>query len=167
MNEAMPRNDPWSLVLGFPIALLLAILFMVAIQAQFLVLWRPLYAHPTWKGYEIAAERGYDVPFYTTSPRALLATEMLLFLFALALLLIRRSFWPLVVPGLLIGAFLGAVGVWISTRRLREDSNLWPIDMLFLLVVTAVSIALGSGLAVAVRVLVPKLRHHASRPASQ
>ena len=33
--------------------------------------------------------------------------------------------------------------VWDGTSRLREDSNLWPIDLVFLLFATGIPLLLG------------------------
>jgi hypothetical protein len=38
---------------------------------------------------------------------------------------------------------IAVVLIWVATARLRQDSNMWPIDFVFLAVQTGVPMAVG------------------------
>src|SRR5579859_745596 len=108
-------------------------LALLMLQWHFSHTWAGYYSRFPWRGYEQAMSEGRVPAFLTTSPRSLLVGCCVLF--ALPLL----TFWsgrerPLLSSlALWAGVMVSLVGVWVTTPQLRQDSNLWPIDMVLLL----------------------------------
>ncbi len=49
------------------------------------------------------------------------------------------------------GVMLAVGLIWVGTKQLREDSNLWPIDFVILSIATALPVILGTALNVAIQ----------------
>ena len=53
---------------------------------------------------------------------------------------------------------LALLPVWVGTTRLREDSNMWPIDLVFLVFATGLPLLLGGLCQACLEVAVAFLR---------
>jgi hypothetical protein len=49
------------------------------------------------------------------------------------------------------GVMLAVGLIWVGTKQLRADSNLWPIDFVILSIATALPVILGTALNVAIQ----------------
>jgi len=155
------RFAPWTFAaLGAGAFLLL--------QLHFAVTWTSYYAHFPIMGFQRAMESGLIPPFLTTSTRSLLVGRVVLLLLPLGTLWFRNGRRRDALLALWSGVMLVLVLVWIGTKRLREDSNLWPFDLVFLLFVTGVPLLLGAffqaGLQVALAFLRKRSRHQGKVP---
>ena len=115
-----------------------AAVFLI-LQTHFVLTWESLYAHYPWKGYA----PGISPAFFTSSPRSLAITSAVLFATALALTVIPPGQRPWIGIALWAGVMIAVALVWVATARLRQDSNMWPIDFVFLAVRTGVPIGVG------------------------
>jgi hypothetical protein len=102
---------------------------LLAFQLQLVILWGSYYAHHPFRGYENAIAT--MAPFFSESPRSLLLVAIVLGAVALvasrtAHNVIRALVW---IWG---GAMLASVAWWVATPSLRNDSDMWPIDLVFL-----------------------------------
>ena len=116
---------------------------MLLLQLHFVLFWKSYYSHFPVQGYQGAMAAGNVSPFFTGSAQSLQITEIVLF--ALPLLVLwfaRESSWTSTL-GLWSGVMLSVVIIWLATKRLREDSNMWPIDLVFLSFLTALPLFLG------------------------
>src|SRR5437762_3328569 len=115
-----------------------AAVFLI-LQTHFVLTWESLYAHYPWKGYA----PGISPAFFTSSPRSLAITSAVLFATALALTVIPPGQQPWIGIALWAGVMIAVALVWVATARLRQDSNMWPIDFAFLAVQTGVPMVVG------------------------
>jgi hypothetical protein len=114
------------------------------LQLHFSLAWNSYYSNFPWLGYGTAMEKGNVPAFFSTSPRSMLIACIVLFalpLFALWFAEGRpwkaaRSIW--------VGVMLSVILIWLTTKQMREDSNMWPIDLVYLSIVTALPIFLGA-----------------------
>jgi hypothetical protein len=132
---------------------LLALAGMVAVlvlQWHFSQAWADYYSRFPWRGYEQAMREGLVPPFLTTSPRSFLVGSCALF--AMPLLTLWFGGRPLRSSlALWTGAMISLLGIWVATPQLRQDSNMWPIDLVFLLFDTGLPLLAGALTVLAVQ----------------
>lgn len=128
---------------------------MLLLHLDFVMLWESHYSHFPFKGQRdpIAAP-----PFFSTSARTLLITEIVLFILPLAVLWFAREGSFASTGGLFSGVMLTVVIIWLSTKQLREDSNMWPIDLVLLSIMTGVPLFLGCVTQIVFRSVLGHLR---------
>jgi len=134
--------------LAFSLAGFLAIL---ALQLQCMLLWGVFYSRFPWEGYSNAMQMG-AIPASLTTSQASCAL-MIVALVLLPLLSFRspnQRLFP-VWSGLWLGVMTGLIAIWISTPQLRNDSNLWPIDLVMLAIATAIPVLVGTVIVFLVR----------------
>ena len=114
-----------------------AIVFLI-LHIHFVVAWESLYAHHPWWGQHPGGPA-----VFTGSPRSLAIASAVLFVMALALTVIPPGQRPGIGSALWAGVMIAVVLIWVATARLRQDSNMWPIDFVFLAVQTGVPMVVG------------------------
>lgn len=87
---------PWVLVV------VLGAVTFVILHIHFVTVWEDLYAVAPWPGFESAARRGLIAPWFGNSPRSLRVTQLVLFVLAGVLGVMRSG------EGLKTGAALWA-----------------------------------------------------------
>ncbi len=112
---------------------------LLILQIHFVLTWESLYAHYPWKGYA----PGVSPAFFSSSPRSLTIADAVLFAMALALTMVPPGQRSGIGGALWAGVMVAVVLVWLATARLRQDSNMWPIDFIFLAVLTSVPMVVG------------------------
>ena len=115
------------------------IVIFVILHLHFVWSWDALYAAHPWRGYH----PGVAPAFFSTSPRSLLIASLVLLAAALGLTLIPPGQRPGTGAALWIGVMSAVVLVWIATPRLRQDSNMGPIDLVLLSLMTGVPMLIG------------------------
>src|SRR5713101_7813226 len=115
-----------------------AVVFLI-LQIHFVLTWESLYAPYPWKGYA----PGVSPAFFSSSPRSLTIADAVLFATALALTMIPPGQRSGIGGALWAGVMVAVVLIWLATARLRQDSNMWPIDFIFLAVLTSVPMVVG------------------------
>ena len=75
--------------------------------------------------------------------KSLLIANFVLFAAALGLTLIPSGKRAGVGAALWVGVISAVVLVWVATARLRQDSNMWPIDFVILAFMTGVPMLVG------------------------
>ena len=135
MNRAYTRI--WLL-------LLMGAMAFLVLQWHFSHAWAGYYSRFPWRGYEQTMREGHVPAFLTTSPRSLLVGSCILF--SLPFLTLWFGFGRPLLSGLALwaGVMVSLVGVWVATPRLRQDSSLWPIDIVFLLFNTGLPLMAGA-----------------------
>lgn len=113
-----------------------AIVFLI-LHLHFILAWDSLYAD-----YPFAGTRA-EPPFFATSERSSLITTIVLFATALGLTLIPKGNQPGLGVALWAGVVTAVVFVWLVTARLRQDSNMWPIDLVFVSAMTGLPMLWG------------------------
>jgi len=130
-----------------PIVYLLAaaVLFLL-LHLYFVLSWDSLYAPHPWRGYA----PGIAPPFFTSSPRSELVAGAVLFAMTLGMTLLPAGRAALTGVAIWAGVMAASAVLWVATPPLRNDSDMWPIDLVFLALTTGVPILLGrlAGLAV-------------------
>jgi hypothetical protein len=122
-------------------------LIMLLLQLHFALSWDNYYSHFPFQGYSSPA----GPPFFSTSALSLKVTETVLFALPLFVLWFARQGAIASTWGLLSGVVAAFVAIWVFTKPLREDSNMWPIDLVLLTVMTGAPLFLGCAVHVAVR----------------
>jgi len=115
-----------------------AVVFLI-LQIHFVLAWDSLYAHYPWKGYS----PGGSPAFFSSSPKSLTIANAVLFATAFALTMIPPGQRPGTGMALWAGIMIAVVLIWLATARLRQDSNMWPIDFVFLAVLTSMPMVVG------------------------
>ncbi len=140
----MPKPSRISPRVRVLVLILLGIIAVLVLQWHISSAWQTYYSHFPLPGYSKAMESGQIAPFLTTSTRAYQVTGFVLFLLPLVTLPLaqRRP----VTAGLYLwcGVIIAIVAIWIATPRLRQDSNMWPIDFIFLAIQAAVPLFAGA-----------------------
>lgn len=128
------------------IFLLLGFAAFLLLQLQYVLFWVPFYSNSPLPGYERAMAAGQIAPFFTATRQTMMAAAVVLFLLPMVSL-----FWARPVArklnasvALWAGIMLGVVVVWISIPRLRNDSDMWPIDLVFLAFTTGLPMIAGT-----------------------
>src|SRR5215467_14659032 len=123
--------------------LLFALVGAVVIQGlqwHFSRAWTSYYSRSPWPGYQQAMREGHVPAFLTTSPRSFLVGCTVLFSLPFLTLWFGASRLISSALALWAGVVVSAVGIWVATPQLREDSNLWPIDFALLAFSTGISL---------------------------
>jgi hypothetical protein len=115
-----------------------AVVFPI-LHIHFVLAWDSLYALHPWTGYA----PGRSPAFFSSSPRSVAIANVVLFATALALTMIPPGQRPRIGVALWAGVMGAVVLVWLATARLRQDSNMWPIDFVFLSVLTGLPMLVG------------------------
>ncbi len=115
-----------------------AVIFLL-LHVYFVLTWDGLYAQYPWTGYA----PGVSPPFFSSSPRSELVAYAVLFATALGLTLIPSGSKPWVGVAMWAGVTAAVVLVWVATPQLRNNSNMWPIDLVFLSFITGVPMLIG------------------------
>jgi hypothetical protein len=115
-----------------------AVVFLI-LHMHFVMAWGSLYAPHPWTGYA----PGVSPAFFSSSPRSVTITNVVLFATALGLTIIPPGQRPWTGAALWAGVMSAVVLVWLATARLRQDSNMWPIDFVFLSVLTGLPMLVG------------------------
>jgi hypothetical protein len=118
-------------------------LVLLGLQLQFVLLWNGYYSRFPWPGYSTAMKAGLVPPFLTTSPKSYFMTRITLLFPPLVALLFPKESLVRAWFSLWAGAMAATVAIWVATPRLRNDSNLWPIDLVYLGYVTGLPLFLG------------------------
>jgi hypothetical protein len=87
--------------------------------------------------------RGRSPAFFSSSPRSVAIANVVLFATAFALTMIPPGQRPRIGVALWAGVMGTVVLVWLATAQLRQDSNMWPIDFVFLSVLTGLPMLVG------------------------
>jgi len=130
---------------------LLGVVVMGFLHLQFMLFWRSHYSHFPWPGSQAAMAQGLIPPFFTNSTLSLKHTMATLFAAPLLALWFARERPWVSTLAIWAGVMLFNSFVWVGTERLRHDSDLWPIDFVFLTFVTGIPLMLGSILALAMQ----------------
>ena len=115
-----------------------AVVFLI-LHLYFVLAWNSLYAQFPWPGYA----PGVSPPFFWSSPRSELVAYVILFALALDLTLIPAGRRPWLGIAMWAGVMGATVLIWIATPQLRNNSNMWPISLVFLSFMTGVPMLLG------------------------
>jgi hypothetical protein len=133
-----PRRE-----LGSRMFVLVGAVAFLLLHLQFVLWWDSYYSRFPFYGYRSAMAAHQVPPFFTSSERSLLVAR-----FALAVLPLIALPFASITPWKAVramwgGVMLAVILIWISTPALRQDSNLWPIDLVFLAVTTGIPLVLG------------------------
>ena len=117
---------------------------VLALQLQFVILWHAYYSRFPYPGYSYAMEVGAVAPFLMASVRSTQITR-----FVLSRLSVTTWWFPgrrLAGAGLALwtGVMIAVVGIWVAVPRLREDSNMWPFDLVALSYQTGAPLIVGT-----------------------
>ena len=134
-------NRPFIRTLVFA---LLGGLAFLALQWQLSHAWTSYYSRFPWRGYEQAMREGHVAPVLTTSPRSLLIGRVVLLLFPLVALWFGAGRPITSTMALWGGVMVSVVAIWAATPQLRQDSNMWPIDLVFLAFCTGIPLLVGA-----------------------
>lgn len=120
---------------------------MLLLHLHFVMFWESSYSGFEWRGYEGCIVHGRCPPFFSGTSRSLLITNLVLFFLPLVVFWFARERPWTSTLGLWLGVMLSVVIIWLATKRLREDSNMWPISLVFLSFMTAFPLLLGCVIA--------------------
>jgi len=131
-------------LIRFALFTMVGVLVMLALQWHFSHAWTHYYARFPRQGYEQAMQEGHIPAFLTTSSRSALVGWMVIF--ALPILSFRFAAGRLIssMLALWVGVMVSLVTIWVATPQLRQDSNMWPIDLVGLGLSTAIPLSLGA-----------------------
>ena len=130
---------------------------MLLLQLHFVLFWGRYYSLFPLPGYERAMADGIVPPFFTSSIQSFKITMIILFLLPILTLFSRENSWFSTL-GLWSGVMLSVAIIWLATKQLREDSNMWPIDLAFLSLVVALPLLLGALFQVMIKKMASYLR---------
>ena len=133
-------------------------LAFLILQWHFSQTWAVYYSRFPWRGYEQAMREGRVPAFLTTSPRSSLVGSCALFGLPLLTLWFSDGRPLRYSLALWAGVMVSLVGVWVATPQLRQDSNLWPIDLMLLFFSTGLPIMVGALTVLAIQKARERLR---------
>jgi hypothetical protein len=135
MNRPLIRILFFSLVGG---------VVLLALQWHFSHAWTSYYSRFPWQGYEQAMREGHVPAFLTTSSRSSLVGGMVIF--SLPILTFWFAGGRLISSTLALWAavMISLVTTWITTPQLRDDSNMWPIDLALLAFSSEIRLLVGA-----------------------
>lgn len=105
--------------------LLAAAAVFLALQLYFVVTWDSFYAQHPWPGYAA----GILPPFFMSSPKSVPIGCAVLFATSFMLTLIPSARGPWLGIAMWAGVMCAVVAIWLATPTMRNDSNLWPVDL--------------------------------------
>jgi hypothetical protein len=135
---------------------------MGLLHLHFVLFWHSYYSRFPLAGYERTMAEGHVPPFFTSSAPSLRISMIALFTVPLVALWIVRGRYGLSALALWAGVMLAVILIWIGTDSLRKDSDMWPLDLVFLSFRTALPIFLGSGLSLIAQKLLRRVREHSA-----
>lgn len=115
---------------------------LLGLQWHFSHAWTGYYSQFPWQGYQQAMQQGRVPAFLTNSPRSLLVGCVVLFWLPFVGWRFDRLFLSSL--ALWVGVMAALVAVWVATPQLRQDSNLWPIDLVLLSFSTGLPLMAGT-----------------------
>jgi len=118
----------------------LGFIVMLLLQFNFVLFWDSYYSHYPFLGN---SQSTTYPPFFSISVRSLEITVATLFLVPLLALWFSRAGSLVATLGLLIGVMMATVIIWLSSEKMRQDSNMWPIDLVLLTIMTGAPLFLG------------------------
>lgn len=124
--------------------LLFGLAAFALLQLHYALAWTSYYARYPIRGYDGAIEKGLIPPSLMGSTRSMLVGWIVLVLLPLVALWFRVGRRRTAVVAMWAGVMIALVGIWIGTPRLRQDSNMWPIDLVFLLFMTGLPLLIGA-----------------------
>ncbi len=127
-------------------------LALLLLQWHFSYSWATYYSRFPWQGYQHAMQDGRVPAFLTGSPRSLLIGDIVIFSVSLLTLWFGRGISSAL--ALWCGIMTALAAVWMGTPALRQDSNMWPIDLVFLAFCTGIPLWLGALLVMILRKVV-------------
>lgn len=104
---------------------------MLLLQLHFTLFWNSYYAE------------GAYPPFFTGSTRSLEITLIVLFILPFVALWFVRGKALISTLALWLGVMFSAMIIWLASEQLRRDSNMWPIDLVLLSIMTGIPLFLG------------------------
>lgn len=128
---------------------------MLLLQMNFALFWKSYYSHFPFKGY---SDPIVGPPFFSASTETLYVTLIVLFTLPLVVLWFARASSFVSTLGLLSGVMLANIVIWLCSKQLREDSNMWPIDLVLLTIMTAAPLFLGCVTQIVIRKVLSYLR---------
>jgi hypothetical protein len=122
---------------------LVGVVAFLLLHLQFALWWDSYYARFPVYGYQAAMAAHRVPPFFASSERSLLIARVVLAILPLlALPFASVTPWK-AVRAMWGGVMMAVVLIWLATPALRQDSNMWPIDLVFLAVMTGIPLVLG------------------------
>src|SRR5437762_13853913 len=92
-----------------------AVVFLI-LHVHFVLAWESLYAQHPWTGYN----PGASAAFFSSSPRSVAITNVVLFATTFALTILPAGQRPGIGAALWAGVISAVVLVWVGTARLRR-----------------------------------------------
>lgn len=119
---------------------ILGMLVILGLQLAFVVFWQDFYSHMPFPGNSDPVS---GPPYILASAGTSITTLAVLFLLPLGVLWFSRAGSLVGTAGLLLGAILACIIIWISIEQLRNNSSMWPIDLALLIILVAIPLYLG------------------------
>jgi len=119
--------------------LLAAAVVFLMLHFYFVATWDSQFAQDLPRGYA----PGALPPFFSSSPKSTTIAQAVVFATALVLTLIPSGKSPWIGIAMWAGVMLAIVLIWVGTPQLRNDSNMWPIDLVFLAVMVGIPMLIG------------------------
>ena len=151
------------LLIGTLLFALAGAVTVLALQWHFSRCWVTYYSHYPFMGYSQAMKAGLIPPFLTTSTQSLLVTKITLRLLPLLTLWFAGGRLVNMVAAFLAlwaGVMFSVLTIWVATPQLRNDSSMWPIDLVFLAFQTGVPLIEGGFAVIVVRAAIFFTRRH-------
>ena len=119
---------------------ILGMLVILGLQLAFVVFWQDFYSHMPFPGNSDPVS---GPPYILASVGTSITTLAVLFLLPLGVLWFSRAGSLVGTAGLLLGAILACIIIWISIEQLRNNSSMWLIDLALLIILVAIPLYLG------------------------
>lgn len=133
------------------ISFILGWVTMMLMHLLFVLFWRTYFSHFPLNGYRVAMEQGRIPPFFTSSTPSVWFTRIALFALPVVAFWFARGRPRFSTLAMWAGVMFTIILIWVSTPQLRNDSNLWPLDLVFLSFMTGIPISLGGLVSVAIQ----------------
>ena len=127
---------------------ILGMLVILGLQLAFVVFWQDFYSHMPFPGNSDPVS---GPPYILASAGTSITTLAVLFLLPLGVLWFSRAGSLVGTAGLLLGAILACIIIWISIEQLRNNSSMWLIDLALLIILVAIPLYLGCLVQMAIR----------------
>ena len=127
---------------------ILGMLVILGLQLAFVVFWQDFYSHMPFPGNSDPVS---GPPYILASVGTSITTLAVLFLLPLGVLWFSRAGSLVGTAGLLLGAILACIIIWISIEQLRNNSSMWLIDLALLIILVAITLYLGCLVQMAIR----------------
>lgn len=127
---------------------ILGMIVILGLQLAFVVFWQDFYSHMPFPGNSDPVS---GPPYILASVGTSITTLAVLFLLPLGVLWFSRAGSLVGTAGLLLGAILACIIIWISIEQLRNNSSMWLIDLALLIILVAIPLYLGCLVQMAIR----------------